>query len=243
MATDAGHGFGTSLKKGADEVAELDKIGGIETVGEFADASSHQSADAFREKVMGMLSASAVPIEGSFIPGDATGQVTLLTDHYARTKQTYVITLPAAFGTTLTFDAFVGKVKIGDEPIDGKIPFSAELELTGKPVVAITASVNITALTCTDDVGAGVFQPAFAAATYEYVVEVANGATEYSLNATFAAGVCTLTDATGGEHTLLTTVESSELTSPGAGNFHDITLSVKETGKMATVYTLHIMQS
>jgi len=242
MATAAGHGYGTSLKKGANEVAELSKIGGIEVIAAFGNASSHQSPDAFEEVVMGMLKASPVPIEGLFIPGDATGQITLLTDQYARTKQTYVITLPAAFGTTMTFDAYVGRTKVGDETIDGAIPFSAELTITGKPVVAITASNNITALTVTDDVGAATLFPVFAAATYEYVVVTAAAAVTYHVNATFAAGVCTFADGNGGSQTLLTTVDSSEVATSDA-DFHTDTLTVKETGKMAKVYTLRIQNA
>ena len=239
--TAAGHGFGTSLKKGANEVAELDSIGGIETTIAFADASSHQSANAFEEIVAGMLKASPVPITGSFIPGDANGQITLLTDHYARTLVAYVITLPAAFGTTMSFNAYVGKVKVGDEPINGKIPFSAELAITGKPVISITASNNATALTCDDDTGAAVLAPVFAAATYGYVVTMGAAAVTYHLHVTFAAGICTITDGNGGIHTPLSTVATGEI-AVTADSYHVTTVSVKETGKMAKTYTLYMLR-
>jgi len=242
--TAAGHGFGAKIELGGNEIAELSSIGGIKITTALEDVSSHQSDAAFEEIVAGMLKAGPVAIEGNFIPGDTNGQVALLALQVSRALGDFVITLPtAAFGTTFTFKAIVGDTDVGAAPINGKVPFSSSLAITGQPVVAISASVNITALTCTDDVGGAADYPAFAAATYEYVFELANAAVEYSVNATFAAGVCTLTDATGGTHTLLTTVESSEMTSPGAGLTHNITISVKETGKVATVYTLHIIQS
>ena len=61
-----------------------------------------------------------------------------------------LIILPAAFATTFTFTAYVEECKIGDFPINGKVPFSASLNITGKPVLALTAEVNQIAIDAND---------------------------------------------------------------------------------------------
>ncbi|MFA4972892.1 MAG: hypothetical protein WC683_09780 [bacterium] len=236
------HAFGTTIKINGDTIAELENIGGVSVRTEMADVSHHASANAFRERVAGMLDAGAVPISGNFLPTDATGQIALQALQLTRGTGVFVITLPAAFATTFTFTAYVEECKIGDFPINGKVPFSASLSITGKPVLALTASNNITVLTVTDDVGAATLFPVFAAGTREYVVVTAAAAVTYHVNATFAAGTCTLVDGNGGSQTLTSTVDSSEIAIDDA-SFHTDTLTVQEAGKVAVVYTLHIQNA
>jgi len=236
------HAFGTSISIDGNPIGELENIGGVSVKTEMADVSHHASANSFRQRVAGMLDAGNVPISGNFLPTDATGQIALQALQLTRGTGVFVITLPAAFATTFTFTAHVEECKIGDFPINGKVPFSASLNITGKPVLALTASNNITDLTVTDDVGAATLYPAFAAATYEYVVVTNAAAVSYHVNATFAAGTCTFEDGNGGSQTLLTTVDSSEIAIDDA-DFHTDTLTVQETGKVAVVYTLHIQNA
>jgi len=240
--TNAGHAFGTTITLAGNPIAELNNIGGISIDLEAIDVTTHASANAYREKIGGLLEVGEVPIEGFFYPGDTLGQVALRTQEDARTTGAFVITLPAAFATTWTFNALVTNTTIGNMPIDGAVPFSASLTITGKPVLAIAASNNITVLTVTDNVGAATLLPAFAAATYSYVVTTAAAAVTYHINATFAAGVCTIVDGNGGTQTVLTTVNSSEIAVTNAG-FHITTVTVKETGKMAKVYTLYVQNT
>ena len=240
--TNAGHGFGTTLELAGNAIAELTSIGGVSIDLEAVDVTSHQSASAYREYIGGLLNVSSIPIEGNFYAGDTTGQVALKTLMDSRVTGAFVITLPAAFATTWTFNALATNVTIGSFPVDGKIPFSGSLQPTGKPVLGITASVNITALGITDNVGAATLLPAFAAATYEYVVTTAAAAVTYHITPTFAAGICTVVDGNGGTQTVLTTADTGEIAVSDAG-FHTTTATVKETGKVGTVYTFHIQNT
>jgi len=239
--TSAGHAFGTTLKLAGNTIAELTNIGGMEISLETVDVTSHQSANAYREFIGGLLDTGEIAVEGNFYPGDATGQIALRTLQDTRATGAFIVTLPTAFATTWTFNAFVTMTKTGDQPIDGAVPFSASLKPTGKPVLAITASVNMTACVVTFAPAGTAYQPVFAAATYSYVITAtANGAT-YTVTPTFAAGICTLTDATGATQQILSTVASGSLTAPADATYHTIYIDIKETGKMATRYTLHIM--
>jgi hypothetical protein len=233
------HAFGTTITIGGSTIAELDTIGGVSVKTEMADVSHHASANSFRQRVAGMLDAGAVPLTGNFLPTDATGQIALQALQLTRGTAVFVITLPAAFATTFTFTAYVEDCTIGPFPINGKVPFSASISITGKPVLALTTSNNITVLVVTDNTGVATFYPAFAAGTREYVVVTAAAAVTYTVTATFAAGTCTMVDGNGGTQTLLTTVPSSSV-ALALTSFHNTTLTVQETGKVAVVYTLHI---
>ena len=242
MTVLAGHGFGTTIKLAGNTIAELTNIGGVSIDLEAVDVTSHASANAYREKIGGLLEVGEIPIEGFFYAGDTNGQIALRTLQDSRVTGAFVITLPAAFATTWTFNALVTNTTIGNMPIDGAVPFSGSLTITGKPVLAITASVNITVLTCTDNTAPATFLPAFAAATYDYIVTTAAAAVTYYYNCTFAAGVCTIVDGHGGTQTVLTTVNSGLIAVTNAG-FHTDTITVKETGKMAKTYTIRVQNT
>lgn len=235
-----GHAYGTTITRAGNPIGELTSIGGIELSMDTVDVTSHESTDAYREFVAGLIDTGEVALEGNFDPDDTAGQLALRTDLESRNSVAFVITLPAAFGTSWAFDAFVTKFKVGDMPVDGKVSFSASLKIDGKPALSISASNNLTALTCTDDKGAANFAPNFAAAIYDYVVVLDAAASTYHYNATFAAGTCTIRDGKGGTQTVLTTVDSSEISAPAADSFHIDTVTVKETGKVPKVYTIRV---
>ena len=234
--------FGTAITYAGNPIGELTSIGGIEVTQDALEVTSHSSANQYREFIGGLLDGGDVPIEGNFYPGDTLGQIALKTAQDNGTLGAFVITLPAAFATTWTFNALVTKTKMGDSPVDGIVPFSASLKISGKPVLGITASVNITALTITDSVGAATPMPAFAAGVYEYVVTTAAACTTYNYDCTFAAGICTIVDGNGGTQTVLTTVDSSEIAITDAG-MHTDTITVKEATKAPTTYTFYVMNA
>jgi predicted secreted protein len=236
MTTAAKKGFGCTLTRDGNAIAEITNIGGVELAQATIDATNHASTSDYREYIGGLLDGGSVPIEGNFKAGDTTGQIGLKTDMEAHTLQTFVLTLPAAFGVTWTFTALVTKFAVRP-PMDGIVTFASELKISGKPTLGITASNDCTDITCTT----GTLLPAFAAATYDYVVTT-TGAT-VTFTATFAAGVCTLKVNGAAAQTLTTTFASSEIDCGDAGDVNEITIEVAEANKTAKLYTLQLAKT
>ena len=233
MITAAKSAFGTSLTWNSQTVAQITNIGGVEITVDMLDATNHQSTSGFKEFIAGLADAGEVSIEGDFKYDDTNGQIAMCTDAAAKTSRTAVIIFPSSIATW-TFTAFITKIKVGDNPIDGKIPFSASLKITGVPTLATSASNNITALTLTT----ATLYPTFAQATYDYVAtSVGNTCT---VTATFAAGTCSMYINGALQENLTTTVASGVVNLGADGTKTTITLVVQEPGKTAKTYTIEV---
>ena len=215
-------------------MAQLTNIGGVEISVDMLDATNHASTSGFKEFIAGLADAGEVAIEGDFKYDDTNGQIAMAADVVSKTSRTAVITFPTAITATWTFTAFITKLKIGDNPIDGKVPFSASLKITGVPTLATTASNNITALTLTT----ATLYPTFAQGTYEYVATSTGNTVTFA--ATFAAGVCKLYKAGVEVETLTTTVASSAQSLGADGAMTEFELRVTETGKKTVTYSIHV---
>lgn len=127
--------FGTTFKWGTVAVAKLTNIGGVEATAEMIDGTTHDSEDGYDEVTPGLIKTGEVPIAGNFEATDTTGQLAMVTDFNAKASKQCVITFPG--GQTWTFTGFISKIKIGDNPVNGLIPFTASIKPTGKPVFAL----------------------------------------------------------------------------------------------------------
>ncbi len=232
MTTAAKAAYGVTFKWNAVIIAELTNIGGVEISVDMLDVTTHSSATRFKEFIAGLADAGEIAIEGFFKYTDSTGQLAMVTDAAAGTEREAIITFPGSIATW-TFDALISKVKIGDTPVDGQIPFSASVKVTGSPVLATSASNNITALTVTT----ATLYPTFSAATYEYSATSVGDTATFA--ATFAAGTCTLS-AGGVDQELTSTVASSAVALGSNGDMTEVTLTVQETGKTPKVYTIWV---
>ncbi len=231
------HAYGTTFSWDGELVGKLTAINGIEITVDQVDASTHDSPDAFKEMLPGMLDAGEVSLEGFFDNEDTTGQLAILADMYARAKKAGIITFPAAAGTTWTFMGYVVGCKIGDATTDGAIPFSAKIKVTGKPVLAVAASTGLTAPIFTISESA-VITPTPAGDIYSYVATVLAGVTSVKVTPTATAGVITVNG-----NVVATGEESSAITLGDAGTNTTITVVVTETGKSPKTYTIIVARA
>lgn len=224
--------FGTTITWNGQTVAKLSNIGGVSMSMSTTDVTTHQSTDSIEEFVAGLIKLDDIPIEGYFDPTDSNGQQAMLTDFYARTPRTAVITFPVATGTTWTFTAYITAIKIGDNPIEGAIPFTASIKPSGKPVLAVAASNNLSDLTITT----ATLYPAFAAGTYDYTA-TSTGAS-VTVTPTASAGVITVNGST------VTSGEASNSISLGSANTVTvITAIVTETNKAPRTYVIRVAKT
>ncbi len=232
--------FGSTFTWDGAAIAELTKIGGVKLSVKTSDITSFDSDDGYEEVIPTILSGGSFDIEGFLSVADTLGQVAMLTDFHAKSKKQWIITYPTATGTTWTGYGYLTAFDTGDLNVDGVLTFKATIQTTGKPVLGITASTGGT-FTVTDNVGGATVNPASAAGTYEYVVNLNAGAVTYVVTPTIATSTITLVDATGAVQTILTTEDSTTLTAPADG-MHTIYLKANETGKATKTYTIHVVE-
>ena len=225
-------GFGTTLARAGSVIAELDIIGGVNVTAKDINVTTHASPDGYEEYIQGLRDGGEVPIEGNLIASDANGQVGLLTDFNAGTIQNFAMAFPD--GTTWTFKAYV-KAFSAEGPKEDKIRFKASLKVTGKPALGITSAANLTALVVTT----GTLVPAFAAGTYEYVVNILTGVASVTVTPTCAAANSILVDG----NVVASGQASSAVILGGAGSIKNIDVVVKGTGKANKVYKLHLTRA
>jgi hypothetical protein len=235
MASTGKSAYGTTLTRNGNIVAEITELGGVSLTAGSIELTHLTSANGYKEFIQGFRDSGEFTMKGNLIVGDTDGQVGLLTDFNAGTAYSYVMTFPTTITATWTFTGF--PIAFATDPIavDGKLGFSATIKITGKSTLAITASVNVTALAVTT----ATLTPVFAAATYAYVAN-ATTTTTCTMTATFAAGVATLTSGTAVQ-TLTSTIASASIAL--AVGLNVVTISVQETGKTATVYTIWVFRT
>jgi predicted secreted protein len=230
------HAFGTTFSWNSVVIAGLTAINGIELSVDTIDVTTHQSANYYKEILPGLIDPGEVSIEGQFEFTDVSGQQAMLSDLNSRTARTGVITFPAATGSTWTFQGYITNLKIGDAPIDDKIPFSATIKPTGKPVFAVATSTGLSALVISNS---AVLAPAFAASTIDYVASVLTGIASVTITPTASAGTITIT-ANGASQVVASGTASSAIALGSAVSVTIVTITVQETNKAPKVYTIRI---
>ena len=106
------HAFGTTLTWDGAIVASLDSIGGVEISVDPVEVTTHDSLDAYKEYIAGLLDAGEVALSGFYNNEDATGQIAMVADAAARAIKAAVITFPTATGTTWSFNGLITSIKV-----------------------------------------------------------------------------------------------------------------------------------
>lgn len=232
--------FGTSLLKGGiggDEIAELTNIGGLDLDSDEIDVTHHQSAGMYEEVIQSIKRTGEVTLEGNFDPSDVGGQVALWDDYVASAVDDYAIVFPDALATAWTFRAFVKQPPSTEAPVDGKVPFTATLRVTGQPSLDIDFTDDLTDLTADLEIsGATAFIPVFAGDTYSYTLSAAAGDGYVDLTPT-------------GAHTihingaLVPSLAPFRVTLEAAGEVTHITVTHQASGHIARVYKIAVARA
>ena len=116
-------------------VVQLSRIGGIDLLSEIVDTTVHDSTGGFREHIETDVKAyGEIPFEGIWDEAHATHDDTAgLRSKGEATDgpHNWKIIWPDAGATTASFAASLVNVAVGDAPIDGALPISGTLRITG----------------------------------------------------------------------------------------------------------------
>lgn len=239
--SNANWAFGSILTSPAGVIAEIDEIGVFAPRAETIDVTTHGSASGYREFIGGLRDGGELTLKGNFYPGNAP-QIAMKTYLDDGEVRAFTVTMPAAMGATITLDGIVTGLDIGPFPVDGKVVFGGTIKITGKPLVNVAASNNLSAMAGIEETGAAAldFVPNFAAGIYVYSTALINTASTWvKVTVTFAAGIGTV-ECLGVTQSLVSTVQSGAILIGAADSTTVVTITIKETNKVAKVYTIHV---
>lgn len=238
--TNAVPAHGATLSWNEHVVALLSEIPFPDMTADSLPATTHDSPDSHKEFKAGLRDGGELNLQGYFYPGDTDGQIAMFTDYQAGTTRAVIITPATAAACTLTFNGFITKLAVNG-PAEGMLGISISIKVTGKPVLAVTASTGMSALTgIEENAGAAlVFVPTFAIGTFLYSEVVNTASTWIKLTPTAASHTITISNGT--ESQVVTSgAQSGEIDLGAAGTITTITVTVQESGKTAKIYTIYI---
>lgn len=133
MAGKFAKGTKLNIKKGEvfEAVASLTDISGVEISADEVETTAHDSPDNYREFEAGLKDGGSVAIEGNFTNVASQSDLKDLLDSGVLTDME--IEFPSALGKW-TFKGFVKSFSTS-APLDDKLGFSAEIKISGKPVL------------------------------------------------------------------------------------------------------------
>ena len=125
--------LGSSFSTGSGRlIGNLTGISGPSISVDTIDVSAHDSDDAYREFVAGLIDAGEISVEGNFVTATAANYILTELTNRNSTKATIMFPSKVYWYST-------GVIVTGFEteaPFDGKIGFTASMKLSGKPIMS-----------------------------------------------------------------------------------------------------------
>lgn len=229
-------GAGTKLFIGANSVAELTSISGLEISGDTIETTTYDSGG-WRTFIQGLKDGGEVSVSGFFFPGDTNGQKAVYDALISGASTNFSINFPATLGAQWTFSGIVTGFTTNPD-MEQSITFEATIKVSGQPALGLTASTGLSALSLS---GAGTLSPTFA-----------NGKFVYSY--TYATAATITVTATAASHTILLYIDgvfSQTLTSGSASNAISfaaldskmLTIVASESGKTQKIYEVAVVRT
>ena len=134
--TSAVSGFGTQLVWNTADIAEVTSLTHNGETVNMIDVSNHDSENAYKEFIAGMVDGGDIGVEMNFKAADSVGQIALHTDIQERTMRAWQITLPSSLGN-LAGNGYGTNWSMAFPP-DGSITVSTTIKVTGKPTLTIS---------------------------------------------------------------------------------------------------------
>lgn len=230
--------MGTKLKIGANSIAELTSIGGLELSADTIESTTLESVGGWREFVQGLKDGGEVSFSGFFNPADTNGQKALYDAFVSGVLLAFAILFPSTMGAEWDFNAIVTGITTGAEMEDG-ISFEGTLKVSGQPSLGLSASSGLSDLSLTGTGGA--LTPSFVNTTYFY-----------SFSGVTATSVTVM--ATAASHTLKLFVDgvySQDLVSGSASagiamsavGSKKLTILAYESGKTQKIYEIVVVKT
>lgn len=223
---------GTKLFIGANSIAELSSISGLDLKADTIDVTTLDNTNGFRSFITGFKDGGEVSVSGFFNPNDTNGQATLVSLFQAGTTNSFTINFPSSMGAQWNFTGLVTGITTSVE-LEDTVKFECKIKVSGQPSLGTTASGGLTALAFTGGTSPSL-TPTFANGTYSY-------------SYTFTTATSITLTATAANHTLKLYIDgsySADLTSGSASSAisfaavgsKKLTIVAYESGKTQKIY-------
>ncbi|SFC52274.1 phage tail tube protein [Bacillus sp. UNCCL81] len=234
MATAA---MGTKLQIGANNITELNSIGGLELSADTLETTNLDS-NGWKTFIQGLKDGGEVNISGTFNPADTTGQIAVYNAFNSGALTPFTILFPSSLGASWTFNGIVTNVKT-DAQKEDFIPFEATIKVSGQPSLGLTPSGGLTGLSLTGT--GGTLTPTFNNGTYTYSF---SGVTATSVQITATAANHTLSLFIDGVFSQVLTSGSPSASIPmSVIGSKMLTILATESGKTQKVYEVAVVKT
>lgn len=222
--------LGTKLQIGANYIAELTSISGLELSADTIETTSLDS-NGWRTFIQGMKDGGEVSVQGFFNSADTQGQVALYNLFNNGSVSAFTILFPSALGASWGFSGVVTAIKTGSD-MEEAVSFEATIKVTGAPSLGLTASAGLSALSLTG--AGGTLSPIFNNGNFNYSF---GGVTATSVTVTATAANHTLNLFVDDVFSQVLTSGSASASIPLVLNIgKKITIIANESGKTAKIY-------
>lgn len=222
---------GTKIKIGLNYIAGLTSIGAPEKSADTLDTTTLDSDGGYRTFIGGFKDGGEVAISGYFDPSDV-GQTALDTAFESGDLTDFQIIFPSDLGASWSFDGVVTNYKGGNAELEELVAFEATIKVSGKPVLATTASAGLSALSLTGT--GGTFAPTFDNAKNTYTF---SGVSATSVTVTATAASHTIKLYIDGVYSAdLTTAVASAAIALTLNTAKKLTIVAMEEGKTPIIY-------
>lgn len=229
--------IGTKLLVGANSVADLTGVGGLDLKADSLDITPLDSPDGWKTFMQSPLKdGGEVPLTGFFNPGDSNGQIALYNAFNSGALLNLTMLFP--FGASWQFNGIVTGIKT-DAQKEDLVPFEATIKVSGAPSLGLTPSAGLTALSLTG--AGGTFTPAYNANTNLYSFSGVT-ATSVTLTATGAGQTINLFVDGVFTQSLNSGVASGAIAIPAIGS-KKLTIVANEPNKAPKVYEVALVKT
>lgn len=168
----AKRGLGTTITINATNIGVLTNISAPELSADTIDITTLDATGNTKSFIQGFIDPGEITMTGFYDNVDV-GQTALKAAIDAGTLDTYVITFPAAIGSTWTFTGIVTKFKAGEATLEDPLTFEVTVKVSGVPTLGTSASTGASAATFVQTDGttaltAAALTPTFAIGTFTY---------------------------------------------------------------------------
>jgi predicted secreted protein len=170
--------MGTKLKIGANSIAELTSITGLEPSADTREVTTLDSPNGWRKFAQGLKDGGEASMSGYFNATDVNGQIAVYEAFKEGTEMPFEILFPSILGASWKFNGIVTGFSTGAE-LEDSVSFEATVKVSGEPTLVLSPSAGISSLLNSGT--GGTLSPSFSRTTYYYTF---NGLTASILNLT-----------------------------------------------------------
>jgi hypothetical protein len=158
--------MGTKLKIGANSIADLTSITGLEPSADTRETTTLDSGG-WRTFAQGLKDGGEASMSGYFNTADVNGQIAVWDAYRNGTEVPFEIIFPSNLGASWKFNGVVTGFSTGAE-LEDSVSYEATVKVSGEPTLLLSPSAGFSNFLFASGGGGGTFAPTFNKSVYYY---------------------------------------------------------------------------